>query len=253
MRLKVPPQGTLTIDDIIEYLKKTGALNVKYDANLDGIVDKAEDANTVGGHAPGTSAGDVLVLNTAGQVPLANIPLLPASQLGFSFAWEKVARVTSTGVASISFTGLAGDTDIFYLIVGSVVNPNTGGTGGIYIRYNADTTLGNYAFIGWQNDDGTVSTSVQTLGATSGTAGCPVMYLHSVALGVFFTFVKVSGVESGTTEYAINVAMGYDTGKPRYTNAGGHYKRSAEITEIELFTGAGAAINWDVTLFKPKW
>ncbi len=41
-------------------------------------------------------ANGIAGLNSAAQLNLAQIPLLPASQLGFVFVWEKVASVSES-------------------------------------------------------------------------------------------------------------------------------------------------------------
>jgi len=256
MRVRVPPQGDLTIQDIVNYLRNTGALNVKYDTDLDGVVEKADDANTVGGHAPGTAAGNVLVLNTAGQVPLANLPLLPASQLGFSFAWEKVAEIDVTAsTASVSFTGLSGDTDRWYLLIGVVNNESTLART-FWIRFNADTIVTNYGFINWKNVGGTTSTTSQSFFSTTGTAAVPVSEAGASKCTMFCALINAEGVKApDLNTYVIMIAHSMGIGTIQTNVIGGGWVKQAEVTEIDFIQVEGNYIgaNSKLLLFKPKW
>ena len=249
---KKPVQGIWgTIEKMLE---KYGALNKKYDSNLDGVVDNADK---VDGHDAGTSAGNVLVLDTAGQVPLANLPLIPASQLDFSFAWEKVAEVeASTAVQEIDITGLAGDTDIFYMYILLPV-PVSSTTGYKYtVIFNGDTAIGNYAFtnIGLTSTY-TVGQSHQTFGATSGMPGVPTTGISPGNIGgMALGYIHAKGITVGTETYVtvINEQSSLMTGDKISQGA---WKKSAEVTEISLYCSAGAYIGegTKLILFKPKW
>ena len=231
-------------------MEKYGSLNRKYDSQLRGIVDNSDK---VDGHDAGTSAGNVLVLDTAGQVPLANIPLLPASQLGFSFAWELVGSISETGVSSIEFTGLAGDTDKLYLLVFAAHNPNTGATNGIFARFNADTTVTHYGYLGWVNEAGTVSSAYKGFPGTSGTAGAIIGGLPGGAVGLFWGIIHAEGISAGTNTYVFCIFNGFNTNSVRYDNDAGGWIKQAEVDTITLFTASGVTLNWTAYLFKPKW
>ncbi len=243
---KKPVQGIWGL--VEKMLEKYGALNKKYDSNLDGVVDNADK---VDGHDAGTSAGDVLVLDTAGQVPLANLPLLPASQLDFSFAWELVGSISETGVSSIEFTNLAGDTDKLYMLIILVSNGNTSNTS-IYARFNADTTIANYGWISWYNNNGTAGTTSQSFGATAGTAGAYCAGVYATSVCIYSSIIFPEGVSLGTKTYVPLMTSGYVT--PYRTNiGGGAWIKQSEVTSITLFTGAGIDVDWTAYLFKPKW
>lgn len=264
---KKPVQGIWGL--VEKMLEKYGALNKKYDSNLDGVIDADVDgyctkydankdglidnADKVDGYDAGTGANQVLVLNSAGQVPLANIPLLPDSQLDFSFAWELVGSISSSGVSSIEFSNLAGDTDKIYMLVFGGVNSSTSNSNGIYARFNADTEVGNYGFIDWNNTDGTVGGIYQGYGSSSGTAGALVGALPANTVGLFWSIIFAEGIYDGSTyTYVFCVSKGYST-NTRYSNDAGGWRKQAEVTSITLFTGAGIAIDWVAYLFKPKW
>ncbi len=243
---KKPVQGIWgTIEKMLE---KYGALNKKYDSNLDGVVDNADK---VDGHDAGTSAGNVLVLDTSGKVPLANLPLIPASQLDFSFAWEKVAEISETGVSSIEFTNLAGDTDKIYMLVLAAYNPNTTGCG-IYAQFNADTTIGNYGWVKWFYQAGTVYSGYQGLGSTSGTAGALISTINASQAIIVHSIIYSEGITAGTKTIVLVDGRCYGAAA-RSGNYGGAWYKSAEVTSITLFTGGGQAIDWIAYLFKPKW
>ena len=263
---KKPVQGIWGL--VEKMLEKYGALNKKYDSNLDGVIDADVDgyctkydankdglidnADKVDGYDAGTGANQVLVLNSAGQVPLANIPLLPDSQLDFSFAWELVGSISSSGVSSIEFSNLAGDTDkVYYLII---VTANTGtGTPGIYARFNADTTIAHYNWIVWYNTNGTVTTASQLFGSTSGHAGTIIAAANANGISIHHGIIHAEGITKGTATYVQCSSIGYQTGSPRLNIMGGAWEKQAEITSITLFTGTGTVINWLAHLFKPKW
>ena len=243
---KKPIQGFWGL--VEKMLEKYGALNKKYDSNLDGIVDNTDK---VDGHDAGTSAGNVLVLDTSGKVPLANLPLIPDSQLDFSFAWELVGSISSSGVSSIEFSNLAGDTDKIYMLILTVSNPTTTSSG-IYARFNADTTIGNYAFIDWYNNAGTVSTSTQTFGSTAGTAGAHCAGVVGSNFSLYIIIINAAGIACGTKTYVTLINEGYIS-PTRYDTGGGAWIKQAEVTSITLFTGAGIDVDWTAYLFKPKW
>jgi len=223
-RVFKPPQGEVSTKDILD------------------VIDSQKNiANGIAG------------LDSNALVNLANLPLIPASQLDFSFAWEKVAEISSSGVASVDITGLDGDTDKLYLLLVAAYNPSTTATGGLFVRYNGDTVVGNYAWIGWGNAAGTVGTSYQGFGSTSGVAGTAVGGLPGGAIGFFVAYIHAKGIPVGTTLYVQNVGMGFNSGPVTYGNEAGGWKKQANITEITLFTKAGVAIDWLVYLFKPKW
>ena len=243
---KKPVQGIWgTIEKMLE---KYGALNKKYDSNLDGVVDNADK---VDGHDAGTSAGNVLVLDTAGQVPLANLPPLPASQLGFSFAWEFVGSISETGVSSIEFSNLAGDTDKLYLLILTISNPTTS-TSPIFARFNADTVIGHYAYVNWYNNAGTVSTSTQSFGATTGTAGVHCAGVVGSNFSLYAILIYALGITYGTNTYVTLIDNGYIS-PTRYDTGGGAWIKQAEVTSITIFSGAGVNLDWTAYLFKPKW
>ena len=296
---------------ILDYLKKHGGYNKKYDTLLRGIVDNADkvdnidlpnktnvvltdhnkavhdalgidadtvdgidlpntianvltdhnkavhdalgiDADTVDGHDAGTSAGNVLVLDTAGQVPLGNLPLLPASQLDFSFAWKLVGSISSSGVSSIEFSNLVGDTDkVYYLII---ITANSGTTSpGIFARFNADTTIGHYNWISWYNTNGTVTTLSQSFNSTTGKAGVQIAGTNANGITLHHIIINAAGITLGTATYVQCSSLGYQSVPPRINLLGGAWIKQAEVTSITLFTGNGSAIDWIAYLFKPKW
>ena len=263
---KKPPQGIWGL--VEKMLEKYGALNKKYDSNLDGVIDADVDgyctkydankdglidnADKVDGYDAGTGANQVLVLNSAGQVPLANIPLLPDSQLDFSFAWELVGSISSSGVSSIEFSNLAGDTDKIYMLVLAGYNPSTTNTY-IGIRFNGDTAIGNYGWLIWVNEAGTTGTNDQNFGASSGTASTVIGGLKAGSKGLFWAIIHAEGITAGTETFVFCVSKGFNTNGVRYNNAGGGWVKQAEVTSITLFTSNGPAIDWKAYLFKPKW
>ena len=245
---KKPVQGIWGL--VEKMLEKYGALNKKYDSNLDGVIDNADK---VDGYDAGTGANQVLVLNSAGQVPLANIPLLPDSQLDFSFAWELVGSISSSGVSSIEFSNLAGDTDKIYMLVLAAYNPATAATNGIFARFNADTTITHYGYLNWLNEAGTVSTGYKSFSGTSGTAGALVGSLPATSPGLYWAIIHAGGIAAGTDTYVFCVSIGFNTNGVRYDNDAGGWIKQAEVTSITLFTASGVAIDWVAYLFKPKW
>ena len=245
---KKPVQGIWGL--VEKMLEKYGALNKKYDSQLRGIVDNSDK---VDGHDAGTSAGNVLVLDTSGKVPLSNIPLLPDSQLDFSFAWELVGSISSSGVSSIEFSNLAGDTDKIYMLVLATYNPATTGANGIFARFNADTTITHYGYLGWSNEAGTVSTSYKGFPGTSGTAGAIIGGLPATSVGLFWAIIHAEGIAAGADTYVFCVSKGFNTNAVRYDDEGGGWIKQAEVTSITLFTASGVAIDWLAYLFKPKW
>jgi len=251
MRLRVPPQGTLTIQDIVEYLRSTGALNIKYDANLDGVVDKAADADTVGGHAPGTAAGDVLVLNTAGQVPLTNLPLIPASQLSFGFAWEKIAEI-DTSTNSVDLTGLTGDTDKVYLLVIAATNSNTTGSGYLYLKFNGDYSGTNYAFNYFYDAAGTTGTNSQAFGGTTNRGFLAIGGIPANGVVLINCLIYAAGLTAGTTTYVPVIATTTQPTIPSLNVVAGGWIKSAEITSITISTASALNIGWNILLFKTK-
>ncbi len=192
-------------------------------------------------------------LNSAGQIGLSQIPLLPASQLGFGFAWELVGSIeTSTAAASISFTNLSGDADKIYYLVLAISNASTTATGGIYIRVNGDTSVGNYSWISWRNVDAAVGTSTQGFGATSGVAG--IMFGSEAADKVVLLsgVILAEGITKGTQTFVLGASYGFSINAIYYLH-GGAWLKSGEVTELEVFTASGVAVNWKAYLFKPKW
>jgi len=223
-RIFKPPQGEVSTKDILD------------------IIDSQKNV-----------ADGIAGLDSNALVNLANLPLIPASQLDFSFAWEKVAEISSSGVASVDITGLDGDTDKLYLLLVAAYNPSTTATGGLFIRYNADTTVGNYGWISWSNVAGTASTTYQGFGSTSGVAGTAVGGLPANNIGFYVAYIHAEGITAGATTYVPNSGMEFLSGPVTYGNEAGGWKKQANITEITLFTIAGVAIDWLVYLFKPKW
>jgi len=212
-RVTVPIQGVFNIEDVINYMHTRGIVNAAYDSDLDGIID------------------------------LSSLPNL---------AWALVGKVeTTTAVSSISFTGLAGDTDKVYMLAVSVSNSSTTATSGIYIRYNDDTTVGNYSWITWLNG-GTATVSKQAFGATTGVAGAVFAGVPATSAGVFRGIILTEGVALGTKTYVLQSSQGFNTG-PRLDLFGGGWIKSAEVTSIELFTASGVAVNWKAYLYKAKW
>lgn len=262
---KKPVQGIWGL--VEKMLEKYGALNKKYDSNLDGVIDADVDgyctkydankdglidnADKVDGYDAGTGANQVLVLNSAGQVPLANIPLLPDSQLDFSFAWELVGSISSSGVSSIEFSNLTGDTDKIYMLILLVSNSTTSNSS-IYIRFNADTSVADYGWISWYNNNGSTGTVTQSFGATSGTAGAYCAGVYASSINLYNIVIYSEGITLGTKTYVPVATFGYIT--PYRTNiGGGSWIKQAEITDITIFTGSGINVDWVAYLFKPKW
>jgi len=81
----------ITWEEVKSKLETEGAKNKQYDSDLDAIIDLAaipdtltgKDADSVDGHHAGTGADNVLVLDSDGLVPLANIPVLDWTKLQF--------------------------------------------------------------------------------------------------------------------------------------------------------------------------
>ena len=189
---------------------------------------------------------------TSGKVPLANLPLLPASQLDFSFGWQLVGSISSQGV-TIKFSNLAGDTDKLYMLVFTVKNPSASNTYGICVRFNDDTTTtGHYAWIYWLNEEGTVSTSYKNLD-TLGAPGVKVGDVPKQAVGFFRTLIYAEGITYGTNTYVLCVSHGFNNNGIRYGNYAGEWLKQDEITSIMLYTSSGTAVDWKAYLFKPKW
>jgi len=199
-------------------------------------------------------ANGIAGLNSAGQLNLAQIPLLPASQLGFGFAWENAGSVSTAGVSSISFSNLTGDTDKLYLLIVLASNSGTAALGDVCIRFNGDLTGGNYEYVyAYVDSAGTLGSGSQNFGGTSNRAYIPPTGLPGSAFAWAWCYIVAEGIPLGTKSYVPVVCCGgQSTGYVTIT-AGGWLK-SAEITSIEVTTAAGTAVsNWLVYLFKPKW
>lgn len=244
---KKPPQGIWGL--IKSMLKQEGALNKQYDSNLDGLIDNSDK---VDGYDAGTGANQVLVLNSAGQVPLGNIPLLPDSQLDFSFGWELVGSISSSGVSSIEFSNLAGDTDKLYMLVLAAYNPSTSALG-VYARFNADTTISNYNYLSWRNNAGTGSTVYQLFNSTTGKAGIHILDLAATSSGFSVVIIDAEGIDDVNLGSTVVYLRGIGYRRTEAQIECGGWKKSAEITSITLFTGTGANINWVAYLYKAKW
>jgi len=201
-------------------------------------------------------ANGIAGLNSAAQLGLAQIPLLPATQLGFSFMWEKVASVNVTAAtASVSFTGLAGDTDKWYLLIGVVNNVSTAART-FWMRFNADTTVAHYGFINWRNANGTTSTVSQSFSSTSGTSAVPVSETGAGECTMFSALINAEGVSApDLNTYVTVISQSFGTKVVRANVMGGGWIKQAEITEIDLVQVAGAFIGAGskLWLFKPKW
>ena len=251
---KKPVQGIWGL--VEKMLEKYGALNKKYDSNLDGVIDNADK---VDGYDAGTGANQVLVLNSAGQVPLGNLPLLPASQLDFSFAWELVGSLSSSGTSAAKFLGLSSD-DKIYMVLGNVINPNTASSK-IYIytpSYNASlgqcdaaVTYQQVGYCWWSNNNGTTSTITQALDSTSGSLAIPIANIPP-SEGVFFmSIVQAEPFYDGTYYYSriLSYAIGnYSI----YLSSGIYRLYSDEVCGVYCISD-GASLNWNIHLFKPKW
>ena len=217
-----PPQGGgggISWQDVVNNLKTQGALNKEYDPSLAGLI--------------------------------------PASKLGFSFAWEKVAEVEASAAAQeINVTGLAGDTDLYYLVLVALTPVSSTSDVSHFIIFNADTTIGNYEWtafgVGSTNAWGG---SVQGFGATSGNPGLPFIQVYAGHIGgVGWALVHAKGVTIGTETYVTAVGL---PGSLRYgwKISSCAWKKSAEVTEISLYCPAGSYIGegTKMIVFKPKW
>jgi len=56
IKCKSPPQGLFNWKDVVKYLEEIGALNKKYDSDLDGVVDNSDNLN-------GYSATQIMILS----------------------------------------------------------------------------------------------------------------------------------------------------------------------------------------------
>jgi len=219
-RTDQPPQGITDLNDVIKYMQTSGILNKKYDSDLDGVID------------------------------LTSIPLIPATQLGFSFAWELAGKLEDIAASSVSFTGLSGKTDKIYLLV---INTATGATteDDVYLQFNGVTTVGNYGFISWYNNNGTTGTKSQSSGATAGVAGCLFGYLPGNDIITAWGLIKYN-----SNGYVHTLSLSYvdATGTSVIAVNGGQFNvGTADLTEITAFTPSGLASQWYAYLFKPKW
>jgi len=224
IKCKSPPQGLFNWKDVVKYLEEIGALNKKYDSDLDGVID------------------------------LSSIPLIPDSQLDFSFAWEKVTEISETGVSAVSITGLTGDTDKYYMIISSVEITATTGVVG-YIQLNDDITIANYLMggLGIATWPSAVGASGQSFGSTSGVAGMRFAHFSSAVPAFSIYFINAAGVTSGTTSYVIGVGLCMNIDGSGDRICYGAWKKQSEVTSIKLFTNPATNGNFTVQLFKPKW
>ena len=72
--------------------------------------------------------------------------------------WEKIGEVDVTSsVSSVSFTGLDGDSDKFYLLCCRIINADSANQRGFQLRFNGDSGS-NYSTEGFYVDGGSTST-----------------------------------------------------------------------------------------------
>ena len=172
--------------------------------------------------------------------------LLPITDadLGFGFGWEHVATINVTSaVQSVSFTGLNGDTDKVYLLIGVILNADSANARWFFVRFNGDTAIGNYAYLYWVNEAGTVSSGSQSIGATTGTAGITLMRTGANGIGMFVAYIHALGVPDSVGQpYVTVISNGHGSGSPQRSSNSGHWKKSANVTQIDVFQSAGAYI-----------
>ncbi len=171
--------------------------------------------------------------------------------------WEKVAKVeASTAVQKIDITGLAGDTDEFYLVLVSLVPVSTTAGFSTFIIFNADTTIRNYEWTGYGvSSANSWAGGVQGFGATSGSPGLPFIQTYAGEIGgVGWAFINAKGITVGTETYVTAVGLPGSL-LHGWKISSCAWKKSAEVTEISLYCTAGAYINAGskVIVFKPKW
>jgi len=224
-RIFKPPQGEVSTKDILD------------------IIDSQKNV-----------ADGIAGLDSNALVNLANLPLIPASQLDFSFAWEKVAEISATGVATVDITGLEGDTDKLYMLVLSFVNPNTT-VFSIYAQCNSDTNVSNYSQGGLGQPTLTsTGASGQGFGSTTGVAGMRVGQPGGEnSAGFFVAFINTEGITVGTKTYVFAVSLGINTPGIGDRVSWGGWIKSAEVTSLTLFNEKGLNLDWKVYIFKPKW
>jgi len=188
-------------------------------------------------------ANGVAGLNTAAQLNLAQLPLIPSSQLGFGFAWEQVARVSTpptAPAATVSITNLP-SSEVYMILVLAV-----GGDDTAFLQINGDTTGTGYQYLGWVNSQGTVSSKTQP--ATSPIPGCYVSELSAISLAVIYIFASA---ENGQT-ITLSSGSATDGTTNVISNGCGFYSATGIISSIELFTVSGYGQVWDVTVYIPK-
>lgn len=229
-------------------LGNEGALNKIYDSQLRGIVDNADFANnadTVDGyHADAFEkvankgiAGGYCPLDANALVPLANIPALPSSKLGFGLAWELVGEISvSADVQSVTFSGLDSSVDKVYMLIGYWYNSDTVNDRTLWLQFNGDTNVADYGWNSWQNKQGTVSTSYQSIGGTTGVAAVPVATCNYVGLTSFVTFIIHNFYRTAHRVFSFG-------GHQIYTFLhSGNWDYNAAITSITVVQIAGAYI-----------
>ncbi len=183
----------------------------------------------------------------SGKVIGSDSPQLP------SFIWEKVAEINVDGVSSIEFTELSGDEDKYYLIIGYIANPTTTSTGGIFAQFNGDTNIGRYAWLTWVNANGIVTTAKQLLGQITGVPGAVAQSCGASTVVFCWNLINAAGGVLNPTETFCHImGLGFDN-NVRVFYSGGKWLKTGEVNSIKLFTYNGVNVNWDITLFKPKW
>lgn len=159
--------------------------------------------------------------------------------------WQLIDRQTlAAATQSVSFTGLTGNTDLTYQVIGFIKSGAANSL--IKIRFNNDTTDANY---GLQNISGTNSTAA----AARVTNNC---YLNSTntASGNYAFFEAIIAAKSGVNRTIISKCATEisTTTVTAVTLAGAVWNNSAdEVTRIDVDSGvaSGLGIGSDIFLF----
>lgn len=133
--------------------------------------------------------------------------------------------------ASVTFSGLSGDTDGVYLLQGDIVGVSGDNVG---LRFNADTTAANY-FSQLLQASGTSPTAFADSGATRGYS-----WLGQIGVGAALIHAWVYAA-SGKRRLYDGGAMRTDADPPQVWWAKGWWTNTAdEITTLSLICDSGA-------------
>lgn len=142
---------------------------------------------------PAGTSGQVLTSNGAGSAPSWQTPSGGGGGSGGGVTWQMIASTDlSSSATSYTFSGLDGNVDEEYMVIGRVVT-GVSGAASFAIRPNGDGTGANYRF---QNDYGQ-SSSAGACAACNPSAGLGLTYANAdtgqIAFGRTLIYAKTGG------------------------------------------------------------